>query len=137
MTDDADLTPYDRRLLASPAGAFGRYLVERCYEPGITEAVKTLDGTWAAEPLRRLHARLQELTEDEAAAVLELARNSVVTALHGLMHGLSHDENLIKVNFAGANVADHSDGLHGDLFVFLKMSSRYPYDALDQLELGP
>ena len=43
----------------------------------------------------------------------------MLTALHGLLHGVSHDEDRIRVTFEGRDVAQLSDGLHGDLFAWI------------------
>lgn len=129
MTDDRELTPYDRRVLDGAVGAFGKYLMERSYDEGMRHAEWTLDGKWNAEELRQLHSELANLTPAERRAVMELVRASLISALHGLLHGLSHDEDRIRLLFEGHDVSAESDGLHGDLFLFLRTLSAYPYDA--------
>jgi hypothetical protein len=87
-----------------------------------------LEGTAAAPHQRRLHDRLLTLSEDQAQAVAELARGAVISALHGLLHGLSHDDDRIRLLFDGEDVAQASDGLHGDLFTWLRDLSEFPYE---------
>ena len=64
-------------------------------------------------------------------AVIEVVRESLIAALHGLLHGLSHDEEQIRLIFEGHDVASESDGLHGDLFWWLRDLSRHPCDEVD------
>ncbi len=111
------------------------YLMERSYDEGVRTAEKTLEGRWRAEPSRRLTSRLASLTHDEREAVMELVRDALVSAHHGLLHGISHDTELIRVLFDGHDIAQDSDGLQGDLFLFLRLLSTYPYEP--PLDLGP
>jgi hypothetical protein len=128
-----ELTPYERQILDGPVGPFGRYLMERSYDKGIRSAEWTLEGRWRAEDRKRLTQRLTGLEPDEREAVMELVRNALVDSLHGLLHGVSHDQSSIRLTFDGHDVAEESDGLQGDLFVFLRLLSAYPYDpAIDR-----
>lgn len=129
MADGRELTPYDRRVLDGAVGAFGKYLMERSYDEGMRHAEWTLDGKWRAKDLRRLHSQLANLTPEERVAVFKLVRGSLISALHGLLHGLSHDEDRIRLLFEGHDVSAESDGLHGDLFLFLRALSAYPYES--------
>jgi hypothetical protein len=130
-----ELTPYDRRLLDGPVGAFGKYLMERSYDEGMRSAEWTLDGRRRAEAHRRLTERLVRLDPDEREAAIELVRLALIDSLHGLLHGLSHDTASIRLIFDGHDVAEESDGLHGDLFLFLRLLSAYPYDPGIDLHL--
>ena len=138
MTRELDETnPYYRQMMAGSRGRFGRYLMERSFDPGVWTASSLLDGTLRADSDQALSKRLQTLTADQRDAVLALARKSVIAALHGLLHGLSNDENVIQLFFEGENIAKESDGLHGDLFWWLRDLSKYPYDVESDLpDLG-
>ena len=102
--------------LSGVVGAFGDYLMKAAYDVAVSDTRMVLNGEGASEQARTLHARLASLADDERRAAAELARQAVVSALHGLLHGLSHDEDRIVLTFDGENVAAASDGLHGDLF---------------------
>jgi hypothetical protein len=69
-----ELTPYDRRILDGPVGAFGRYLMERSYDEGMRSAEWTLDGRWRAAV--RLTERLAALDRDEREAVMQLVQDA-------------------------------------------------------------
>jgi hypothetical protein len=131
-----DLTPYDHRILSGPVGGFGKYLMERSYDEGMRSAEWTLAGRWRVEYRKRLTERLARLEQDERDAVLEIVRTALVDSLHGLLHGIAHDGDRIRLLFEGHDVAAESDGLHGDLFLFLRLLSAYPYDAGSSLDLG-
>ena len=119
---------YDRRITTGAMGAFGSYLMSRAYDVAVEDTRRILDGTAASPQERELHQRLTPLTEDQKEAAAQLARQAVVSALHGLLHGLSHDEERICITFDGENVAEHSDGLHGDLFIWMRDLSAFPHD---------
>jgi hypothetical protein len=126
---DDDLNEYDRRILSGAVARFGKYLMERSYDVGMREAEWTLAGRWRSSGSRDLSEQLARLTDDERAAVMALVRGALVAALHGLLHGLSHDQEQIRLLFEEHDVAQESDGLHGDLFLFLRLLSSYPYDV--------
>jgi hypothetical protein len=66
-------------------------------------------------------------------SVTRLSR-SQETQWWGLLHGIYHDEDLIRVEFENHDVREGSDGLHGDLFMWLRNVSKYPYDIGDDLD---
>lgn len=109
-------------------GAFGEYLMRNAYDVAIADTRNLLEGTAASAAAQDLHARLGSLTDDQRQAVAEVARDAVVSALHGLLHSLSHDKQRISLTFDGADIAAASDGLHGDLFVWMRDLSAYPHD---------
>jgi hypothetical protein len=106
--------------LASPVDAFGGYVIERSYEPGLASATAVLDGRRRDTKRQNLHRRLQGLTIDERLAVLDLIKDALVSCLHDLLHGVSHDGDRVRVLFDGHDVGAISDGLQGDLFVWLQ-----------------
>jgi hypothetical protein len=79
--------------------------------------------------------RLSELTSDERPAIIEVTRASIIEALHGLLHGVSHDTERIRLQFDGQDLAEISDGLHSDLFVWLRDLSKHPYGIASDLDL--
>lgn len=130
--DDLD-NPYYVRMMNGPVGRFGAYLMDRSYDRGMRSATAVLDGEHKNEIIEAKRARLGPLSDRQREAILELVRDSVIEALHGLLHGLSHDEKLVRVLFEGHDVATESDGLHGDLFWWLRDLSKYPYDVSEKL----
>jgi hypothetical protein len=52
--------------------------------------------------------------------VLALIKDALVSCLHDLLHGVSHDRDRVRVLFDGHDVGDISDGLQGDLFAWLQ-----------------
>jgi hypothetical protein len=123
---------YDRRITSGAIGAFGSYLMSTAYDVAIKDTNRILSGRAKRAKNRALYERLDVLSADEKAAAQELARNAVVSALHGLLYGLSHDEDRIRLFFDGENVAQRSDGLHGDLFIWMRDLSEFPYDWENQ-----
>lgn len=132
-----ELTPYDRQILDGPVGAFGRYLMERSYEEGMRSAEGTLEGRSRAAHRLRLTRRLEALDPKQRDAVLLLVQQALVDALHGLLHGLSNDPDSIRLQFDGHDVAEESDGLHGDLFLFLRLLTEYSYEPPAVSDLRP
>ena len=109
---------------------FGQYLMTNAYDVAIRQTEWVFTGHGKGPRSRALHERLKGLSADEKAAAQELVREAVIDALHGLLHGLSHDEERIQLFFDGEDVAQQSDGLHGDLFVWMRDLSAYPEDRL-------
>lgn len=117
---------YDQRATTGDLGGFGRYLMSHSVDEAIRATRRVLDGTAAAEVDRQLHERLGSLNDDQRAAIEEVARNAVVEALHGLLHGASCDE--LRILYRGVDVAAESDGLHADLFIWIRELSQFPHD---------
>lgn len=126
--EDQKNNPYYKRMMAGPVGRFGAYLMERSFDKGMDSALGTIEGKWKSAEKLALTRRLASLSADQREAVVALARNSLIAALHGLLHGLSHDEDRIRLLFEGHDVASESDGLHGDLFDWLRDLSQHPFD---------
>jgi hypothetical protein len=79
----------------------------------------------------RLSERLAVLYRDEREAVMQLVQDALVASLHGFLHGLSHDADSIRLLFDGHDVAKESDGLHADLFLFIRLLSEYPEPCVE------
>jgi hypothetical protein len=126
--NNGDPSEYDRRITSGAIGAFGSYLMSTAYDVAIRDTNRVLSGHGRDARGRALHKRLKRLSDDEMAAARELARRRAVSALHGLLHGLSHDEERIQLIFDGEDVARSSDGLHGDLFTWMRDLSEFPFD---------
>lgn len=126
--EDRKKNPYYVRMMAGPVGHFGAYLMECCFDEGMDSALGTLEGKWKSDESMALTRRLASLSADQREAVVALVRDSLIAALHGLLHGLSHDEDRIRLLFDGHDVASESDGLQGDLFDWLRDLSRHPFD---------
>lgn len=133
--EDDQTNPYYARMMAGPVGRFGGYLMQRSFDPATAAAMRILNGTARAPRDRRLHERLSNLSSDEQAAVLGVTRAAIIEALHGLLHSISHDTERIQLKFDGQNLAELSDGLHGDLFDWLRDLSNHPYDIASDLDL--
>ena len=119
---------YDRRVTTGALGDFGRYLMSQTFDVAVRGTDSVLSGSARAPDAQQLHVRLSDLTEDQQDAVRELTRDAVIEALHGLLHGLSHDEDQIRLLYKGVDVAAESDGLHGDLFFWMRDLSETHYD---------
>ena len=117
--------------LAPPLDAFGRYVIERSYEPGLAYAKGVLVGHWRDAESQDLHGRLQGLDIDQQQAVVGLVKRALVSCLHDLLYGVSHDREHVRVLFDGHDVGDISDGLQGDLFAWLQEYSDDPPPAMD------
>ena len=121
-------SPYYIRMMQGPVGRFGAYLMERSFDEGMNNAIRTLDGRLHAKENLALTARLRRLSGEQREAALELVRDALIAALHGFLHGVSHDEATIRVLFEGHDIASESDGLHADLFCWLRDLSRFAYE---------
>jgi hypothetical protein len=129
MSKEDDLkSPYYVRMMQGPVGRFGAYMMKRSFDVGMDHAIRTLDGKWRTEETQAVTRRLRGLSPEQRAAVVDLVHHALIAALHGFLHGLSHNEKTIRLLFEEHDVARESDGLHGDMFWWLRDLSTYPYE---------
>ncbi len=116
-----DIEPgsYDDQLINGPTGRFLRYLLVRSYARPLRDAAAVLEGTAAGPEAKVLHEALSTLTVEQRQAISALVKDALEGSIHNFLHALSHDQDQIRLLFDGEDVAEHSDGLHGDLFIWL------------------
>jgi hypothetical protein len=117
--------------LTPPLDALGRSIVERAYEPAFDYARGELVGRWRSARSLDLQRVLATLDAAQREAAFDLSKAAVITALHGLLHGVSHGAPRVRLLWDGADVGEISDGLQGDLFAWLEEFSSDPPLAPD------
>ncbi len=116
-----------------PLQKFGQFLISRCRDRGIEYFEKLAQGQWKAPALQELQAQLQGFNEQELLVI----RQCVVSAIDGVLHDLlfavqEHErDKAIQILVDGNNIAELSDGLHGDLFTWIDMFSQYPRESTE------
>src|SRR5437879_2049811 len=100
-----------------PLGRFGQFLMENLRDKAIQSYDGLAKGHWKAPSLQQIQRDLKTLDKSQLA----ITRRSLVTAMdHGIHDFLFALQELadydIQVIVRGKNIAEISDGLHGELF---------------------
>ena len=108
------------RFMAHPAvDKFGALVIRQLRDSSIDHFDRLAGQQHKAPALLDLQRRLSELPDDVQSIIRDCVVSCVDTGLHDLLFGLveSHDaDDGIAVIVDGTNIADASDGLHGEQF---------------------
>ena len=116
----------------SEAERFGRLLVEKLRDNAIGLYDGLANGHWKAPALQRLQDELAELTPEQRDLVRRCLIAAVDNGLHDFLFALgeAHDSQAgIAILVDGVNIAEQSDGLHGEPFGsdgWIAKFSKYP-----------
>lgn len=98
---------------------FGRFLVKNLRDKGISKAEGLLTGKWKAPALLNLQNDLAKLSDSQKEIVKATVINSIDTAIHDFLFALQERaefDNDIQIVVDGENVAELSDGIHGEAY---------------------
>jgi hypothetical protein len=98
---------------------FGQFLVENLRDRGISKAEGLLNGEWRAPSLLNLQTELGKLSDAQKESVKATVINSIDTAIHDFLFALQERtdfDNDIQILVDGENVAELSDGIHGEAY---------------------
>jgi hypothetical protein len=98
---------------------FGQFLVENLRDRGISKAEGLLNGEWRAPSLLNLQTELGKLSDAQKESVKATVINSIDTAIHDFLFALQERtdfDNDIQIVVDGENVAELSDGIHGEAY---------------------
>jgi hypothetical protein len=98
---------------------FGKFLVKNLRDTGISKAEGLLNGAWKAPALISLQTELGKLSDAQKEIVKKTVINSIDTAIHDFLFALQERadfDNDIQIIVDGENVAEISDGIHGEAY---------------------
>ncbi|AIQ14308.1 hypothetical protein [Paenibacillus durus] len=108
---------------------FGKLLIENLRDQSIDYFDKLVQGEWKAPSLQSLQTELKTFNEDQLDILRRAFISSLDSGLHDFLFKLQEvNEDGIRIIINEQNLADLSDGLHGELFTedgWLKRFSRY------------
>ncbi len=91
-----------------------------------------LSGGWKAPGLQELQTKLSGLTDAQKQTVRELAERLTTAGMHDLLFAISDSGGAVRVLVDGQDVAELSDGLHGEIFGadgWITRFSKYPSEV--------
>jgi hypothetical protein len=98
---------------------FGRIIIENLRDKQIDYSNRLLEGKWKADELKELQEKLSKFNKEEKNIIKELIEDILTHSMHDLLSAFqeSNDyENEMEIIIDNQNVADISDGLHGEIF---------------------
>ena len=101
------------------ADEFGAFLMRNLRDPAIDHADALLSSHWKAPGLQSLQADLAKLTPEQKAVVRRCVLSSIDAGIHDFLFALGEEQEAdarIAVIVDGQDIAQQSDGLHGELF---------------------
>jgi len=90
-----------------------------------------------APALQNLQESLQQFSAEQRTLIKDLVDELATTSMHALLFSLQEISDLdegIEIWVEGKNIAELSDGLHGEIFSdegWIKRFSRHDYDEKD------
>ena len=105
--------------MSEPLDKFGKFIVDNLRDKEIDNFKGLMEGKWRAKKPQELHNRLSKFNSEEKKVISDLVEDLLANAMHDLLLAIHEENNLgtgLKVEVDGKNIADLSDGLHGEIF---------------------
>jgi hypothetical protein len=94
---------------------FGEFLMKKYRDKGIFKADGLLSNYWKAPALKEMQDALAELSESQKQLVRKVVEEVLDSAMHDFLFAVTENED-IQIRVDGENVAELSDGLHGESY---------------------
>ena len=96
----------------------GKLMMEKLRDEAISFAEGLLSQHWKAPSLKKLQRELKALDKHQRELVLRTVRASIDSGVHAFLFALQEagEDGRIKIKVNGKDIADSTDGLHGELF---------------------
>ncbi|MGS2727544.1 hypothetical protein ACU8DI_13115 [Psychroserpens sp. BH13MA-6] len=98
---------------------FGKLIVEKLRDKQIDWFKGLIQGKLTSTESKELHAELTKLTQEEKQVVADVLEKVLEKSMHDFLFAIQESNDLdsgLKVFMDGENVAELSDGLHGEIF---------------------
>jgi hypothetical protein len=102
-----------------PLDKFGKFIMENFRDRAIDNYQMLSMGKWKAPSLQLIQSQLEQFSEEQKEIIHKVVISCIDHGLHDLLFGLQEAHELgdkIEVFVDGVNLAEVSDGLHGELF---------------------
>jgi hypothetical protein len=100
-----------------PLDRFGEFIVANLRDKAINFYIGLEKGHWKAPSLKPLQEKMKGFSEEQLAVIRECVVQTIDDSIHDFLFALqeNHDTlNDIQILVNGENVAELSDGLHGE-----------------------
>ena len=110
---------------------FGNLIVENLRDKQIDWFRGLIQGKWRSQESKELHDKLSKLTQEEKQVVADVLEKVLEKSMHDFLFAIQESNDIdsgLKVFMDGENVAELSDGLHGEIFTedgWIERFSRY------------
>ncbi|MBI9056213.1 hypothetical protein L3049_10045 [Labilibaculum sp. DW002] len=105
--------------MKKPLDTFGRFIIENLFDQGIRKFQRLSNEEIKTPSLLTLQQNLRTFNKNEIEIIQELIIEIMTSSTHDFLFAIQEqtdlDEN-IQMNVENENVADLSDGLHGEIF---------------------
>lgn len=98
---------------------FGQFIMKNLRDNAIDQFDGLARGHWKAPGLAKLQKDLTTFTPEQLAIIRRTVVESIDTGVHDFLFSLQENldfDNNIQIHVEGKNIAELSDGLHGELF---------------------
>ena len=117
---------------------FGKFIVENLFDKGLDRYTSLANGKLKTPRLQEFQNELKKFDSEQIHIIKQLTIEVLTTTTHDFLFALqerSEIEEDITVNVDNENIAELSDGLHGEIFLedgWLKRFSEFA-DELDDV----
>jgi hypothetical protein len=98
---------------------FGKFVINVLRDKQIDHFNGLIEGKWRSKKAQRLYHKLSKFDRDEKKVIADVVEDILTNATHDLLFAIQVENSLetgLKVMMDNKNVAELSDGLHGELF---------------------
>lgn len=110
---------------------FGKFIIENLFDRGKLKFETIAKKEFSTNNQNHLQFRFEKISPENKRLVEEIIDSVLTTAIHDFLFAIEEENDLkqrIKINVNGNNIADLSDGLHGEVFLedgWIKQYSKY------------
>jgi len=115
--------------MSDPLDKFGEFFVQNLRDKMLHNLEMMLSSGWKAPDLQELQVKLSGFTDAQKQVVRELAERITTAGMHDLLFAIADSGGVVRVLVDGQEIANLSDGLHGEIFGdegWITRFSKYP-----------
>jgi len=101
--------------MQNPIDSFGEIIIKNLFDKGINRFEDLKDGKLNSESAIDISNKLGQFSKEQMEIIEKLVINIMLSSTHDFLFSVQNDDDL-KVFLNEFNVAEISDGLHGELF---------------------
>ena len=118
-----------------PLDKFGEFFVSNLRDKMLDDLQMLLTASWKAPSAQKLQDRLATLNDEQRDILRETAEHLITAGMHDFLFALEEDADSggsIRIMVDGTDLAEASDGLHGEIFTengWISRFSKYKQNA--------
>jgi len=101
--------------MQNPLDNFGQIIIKNLFDKGINRFADLKDRKLKSESAIDISNKLDQFSKEQLVIIEKLVINIMLSSTHDFLFSVQNDDDL-KVFLDEFNVAEISDGLHGELF---------------------